>query len=149
MKQEPTLQVSEAVHETDCVLPIAEDGIKAGFPSPAQDEALDTIDLNRELIRHPEATFYARVDGDSLREAGICDGDLVVIDKALRASDGDYVAAFIDGEFTLKQFVTDPDGQGAWLMPANPDYAPIRVGSENQFQIWGVLTYTIKKLCKR
>ncbi|MBO4371087.1 MAG: translesion error-prone DNA polymerase V autoproteolytic subunit [Paludibacteraceae bacterium] len=149
MKFEVTLHTIDSDNSSSVNIPLADGGIKAGFPSPAQDEALDVIDLNRELVRHPEATFYARVDGNSLQNAGICDGDLVVIDKSLQARDGDFVAAFIDGEFTLKQFKLDDDGRGAWLMPANDQYAPIRVTSDNQFVVWGVLTYTIKKLCKR
>lgn len=122
--------------------------IKAGFPSPAQDYMTGTIDLNRELIRHKETTFLARVSGNSLQEAGICDGDIVVIDKSLEAKNGDFVVAFIDGEFTLKEFRFDDDEHCAWLIPHNKDYEPIKVAEENQFMIWGVLTYTIKQLRK-
>ena len=83
-------------------LPFADQGVRAGFPSPAQDYMTDSIDLNRELIRHPATTFYARASGDSMKDCGIDDGDLLVIDKALEPRDGDIVVAFIDGEFTLK-----------------------------------------------
>lgn len=83
-------------------LPFADQGVRAGFPSPAQDYMTDSIDLNRELIRHPATTFYARASGDSMKDCGIDDGDLLVIDKALEPQDGDIVVAFIDGEFTLK-----------------------------------------------
>ena len=83
-------------------LPFADQGVKAGFPSPAQDYMTDSIDLNRELIRHPATTFYARADGDSMKDCGIDDGDLLVIDKSLDPLDGDIVVAYIDGEFTLK-----------------------------------------------
>ena len=141
-----SLRMLEGDQSVDLSLPLADGGIKAGFSSPAQDTGMEAIDLNRELVRHPASTFYARVDGDSLQNAGICDGDLVVVDKALEARDGDYVAAFIDGEFTLKQFRLDSDGEGAWLMPANPRYQPIRVNPENEFQIWGVITYCIRKI---
>ena len=82
-------------------LPFADQGVRAGFPSPAQDYMTDSIDLNRELIRHPATTFYARASGDSMKDCGIDDGDLLVIDKALEPQDGDIVVAFIDGEFTL------------------------------------------------
>lgn len=85
-------------------LPFADQGVRAGFPSPAQDYMTDSIDLNRELIRHPATTFYARASGDSMKDCGIDDGDLLVIDKALEPHDGDIVVAFIDGEFTLKRF---------------------------------------------
>lgn len=122
--------------------------IKAGFPSPAQDYLTGSIDLNRELIRHKETTFLARVSGSSLQEAGICDGDIIVIDKSLEAKTGDFVVAFIDGEFTLKEFRYDENDNCAWLIPHNKDYDPIKVTDENDFVIWGVLTYTIKQLRK-
>ncbi|MBQ8760962.1 MAG: translesion error-prone DNA polymerase V autoproteolytic subunit [Bacteroidales bacterium] len=123
-------------------------GIKAGFPSPAQDYLTGTIDLNRELIRHRETTFLARVSGNSLNDAGICDGDIIVIDKSLEAKNGDFVVAFVDGEFTLKEFRFDEKNNCAWLIPHNKDYEPIKVTEENQFLVWGVLTYTIKHLRK-
>lgn len=129
-------------------LPFAELGIKAGFPSPAQDYLAESIDLNRELIRHKETTFYARVTGDSMIHAGIYDGDLAVIDKSIEPKSGDYVAAYIDGEFTLKEFQFDESNACGWLLPANEKYAPIKVTEENHFIIWGVITYTIKKLHK-
>ena len=116
--------------------------LHAGFPSPASD-CTERIDITREIIHHPETTFYARIDGDSMRDAGIFSGDLVVIDRSLPASDGDYVAAYIDGEFTVKEFRFDQAGQSAWLVPHNPAYSPIRVTEENAFIIWGVITHTI------
>ena len=122
--------------------------IKAGFPSPAQDYTSGTIDLNRELIRHKETTFLARVSGNSLQDAGICDGDIIVIDKSLEAKNGDFVVAFVDGEFTLKEFRFDEAENCAWLIPHNKDYEPIKVTEENEFLVWGVLTYTIKQLHK-
>ena len=122
--------------------------IKAGFPSPAQDYISGTIDLNRELIRHKETTFLARVSGNSLQDAGICDGDIIVIDKSLEAKNGDFVVAFVDGEFTLKEFRFDEAENCAWLIPHNKDYEPIKVTEGNEFLVWGVLTYTIKQLRK-
>ena len=116
--------------------------LHAGFPSPAADYT-DRIDITRELIRHPETTFYARIDGDSMRDAGIFSGDIVVIDRSLQASDGDFVAAYIDGEFTVKEFRSDPSGQCAWLIPHNDQFSPIRVEEDNSFIIWGVITHTI------
>ncbi len=131
---------------THMPLPYADGGIKAGFPSPAQDYLTDTIDLAAELAPHPASTFYARVDGHSLKDAGIANGDLVVIDKSLEAQSGDYVAAFVDGDFTLKQFVVDDKHSCAWLMPANADFKPIRITEDNDFMVWGVITHCIKKL---
>ncbi len=143
-----TLKIYSADLTTELLVPYAEAGIKAGFPSPAQDYMMDSIDLNRELIQHQECTFYARVNGDSMTGAGIFDGDLVVIDKSLEAKDGDYIAAFVDGEFTLKRFKMDPSGTCAWLLPANPHFPAIKVTADNDFMIWGVITSVIRQLHK-
>lgn len=144
-KEETKLRLIEADPKSEISVPYADGGIKAGFPSPAQDYLTESIDLNRELIQHRESTFYARIDGDSLTDAGICDGDLVIIDKALEARNGDYVAAYIDGEFTLKRFKMDTEHNCAWLIPANKAYKPIKVTQEDNFAVWGVMTYCIKK----
>ena len=127
----------------------ADQGIRAGFPSPAQDYMSESIDLNQELIRHPATTFYARAVGDSMKGCGIDDGDLLVIDKAISPQDGDIVVAYIDGEFTLKKVRLEPDGSCLWLIPANDEYPPIKITEENDFIIWGVLTYTIKRQLRR
>ena len=95
-----------------------------------------------------ETTFYARVSGHSMSGAGIEDGDLVVVDKSLEARTGDYVVACIDGEFTLKQFRSDAANRCAWLLPANEEFQPIKITGENDFRVWGVVTYVIKKLYK-
>lgn len=142
------LQIYSTDTSTIVDLPFVDSGIKAGFPSPAQDYLTDSIDLNKELIRHKETTFLARVSGTSLTDAGICEGDLIVVDKSLEVKNGDFVVAYIDGEFTLKEFRLDETNQCAWLIPHNKDYAPIKVTEENDFMIWGVLTYTIKQLRK-
>lgn len=130
-------------------LDFADAGIRAGFPSPAQDYLTESIDLNRELVRHPATTFYARAVGDSMKDCGIDDGDLLVIDKAIDPQDGDIVVAYIDGEFTLKRVKLETDGSYLWLMPANKDFPPIRVTEENEFVVWGVLTYNIKRQFRR
>lgn len=141
-----TLKLYNNDLSTRLELPYSEEGIKAGFPSPAQDYACESIDLNRVLIRHPETTFYARVQGTSMCDAGIDDGDMVIIDKSLEPTDGDYVAAYIDGEFTLKQLHVDAKTRCVWLMPANEAFSPIRVEPESDFMIWGVIVYTIKRM---
>lgn len=124
-------------------LQFADDGIKAGFPSPAQDYLEQAIDLNKELIRHPASTFYGRVVGDSMRGEGIEEGDILVIDKSLELMDDDLAVCFIDGEFTVKRVRLETDA--AWLVPSNPDYPLIKVTEENDFLVWGIVTYTIKK----
>lgn len=130
---------------TGLALPYADEGVRAGFPSPAQDYMSENIDLNRELIRHPATTFYARVVGDSMRDAGIDEGDLLIVDKGIEPQENDVVVAFVDGEFTLKRIHIEMDRHEFWLMPANESYHPIRVTEENQFMIWGVVTYNIKR----
>jgi DNA polymerase V len=144
--EEVKLQIYSADTSTILDLSYVEGGIKAGFPSPAQDYLTASIDLNKELIRRKETTFLARVSGNSLMDAGISDGDIIVIDKSLEVKNGDFVVAFIDGEFTLKEFRLDEANHCAWLIPHNKDFEPIKVTEENDFMIWGVLTYTIKQL---
>ena len=128
------------------VLPVAEGGICAGFPSPAQDYMEGGIDLNRELVKNPAATFFGRVKGDSMTGAGIDDGDLIVIDKSLEASEGDIAVCFLDGEFTLKRIHIEKDV--LWLVPENPKYRKIKVTADQHFMVWGVVTYSIKDIRK-
>lgn len=146
MSDEIRLDISSVDLDSELSIPFEESGIKAGFPSPAQDYMSGSIDLNRELVRHRETTFYARVSGNSLIDAGISDGDIIVVDKSLEATTGDYVVAFIDGEFTLKEFRLDEPNKCAWLVPYNKDFSPIKVTAENDFMVWGVVTYVIKKM---
>ena len=125
-------------------LPLAE-ALRAGFPSPAADYAGDRIDITHELVRHPETTFYARIQGDSMRDAGIFDGDLVVVDRSINPRDGDYVAACVDGEFTLKEYRYDAANNMVLLIPHNPEFPVIKVTEEESLIIWGVITYSIHK----
>lgn len=123
-------------------LPYAEGGIQAGFPSPAQDYISEYIDLNRELVQHPAATFYGRVTGDSMIEEGIEPGDLLVIDRSLEPADGDLAVCCLDGEFTLKRIKLVPGA--IWLIPSNESFDPILVTPDNRFEVWGVVSHTIK-----
>lgn len=120
------------------------EGIKAGFPSPAQDFSEPSLDLNRHVIKNSASTFYARIDGNSMEDAGIADGDIVVIDKSLEPANNKIAVCYLDGEFTLKRLHVRQDG--IWLMPENPDYEPVRVTDDNHFMIWGIVTYVIKKI---
>lgn len=124
------------------VLPVADGGIRAGFPSPAQDYLESGIDLNRELVKNPSSTFFGRVSGDSMAGAGIEDRDLIVIDKSISASEGDIAVCFVDGEFTLKRIHIENDF--VWLVPENPKYRRIKVTPDQNFMVWGVVTYSIK-----
>ena len=138
--------------ENKDIQPVAEDqlpgmaqsGIHAGFPSPATDYMTQAIDLNKELVRHPAATFYGRVVGDSMIDAGVDEGDILVIDKSLEAREGDMAVCFVDGEFTLKHLHFHEDG--LILRPANENYPEIEVCEGVDFVMWGVVTYIIKKV---
>lgn len=143
-----SLHLYAADTSTVLSLPYADEGIHAGFPSPAQDYMAESIDLNKEFIHNKETTFFARVEGNSMSGTGIYEGDYLIIDKSLDAHDGDYIAAYLDGEFTLNQFKLDPKNRCAWLVPYNPDYAPIQVTETDDFRIWGVVTSIIRRLRK-
>ena len=123
---------------------MAQDGIHAGFPSPATDYMTQAIDLNKELVKHPAATFYGRVVGDSMIDAGVDEGDILVIDRSLTARDGDMAVCFVDGEFTLKYLRMKDDE--LTLVPANPNYPQIHISEGVEFRMWGVVTYIIKKV---
>lgn len=126
-------------------LPYAEGGIRAGFPSPAQDYMDRSLDFNRELIDHPAATFYARVAGLSMIGAGIDEGDIIVIDRSLEPRQNDIVVAFINGEFSMKYLDLEERDQGRiWLRPGNPDFPPIEITPDDDFNVWGVVTKVIK-----
>jgi len=125
-------------------IPLFGHKIPAGFPSPADDYVEDRIDLNQHLIRHKEATFFLRVKGDSMLGAGIHDGDLLVVDRALEPVDGKIVIAVLDGELTVKRLERRA-GQ-VRLMPENPAFAPIVVNNEQDLVIWGVVTNVIHGL---
>ncbi|MGM5630946.1 translesion error-prone DNA polymerase V autoproteolytic subunit [Apibacter raozihei] len=125
-----------------------DDGVKAGFPSPASDFPMQKIDLNEELVRDPETTFLARVNGDSMKDLRIFDGDLIIVDKALEPQNGNIAVCFIDGDFTLKRLkIVKEKGliREIILLPENKEYKPIYVTPENDFIIWGILTYNIIK----
>jgi DNA polymerase V len=124
-------------------LPLSGTAIAAGFPSPAEEYVEIALDLNKELIKHPAATFYARVKGDSMVDAGIHDGDLLVIDKALEPKEGSIAVCYLDGEFTVKRLSVREEG--VYLMPANTEFKPIKITEENDFLVWGIVAYVIHK----
>ena len=119
-------------------------GISAGFPSPAGDFKQDRISLDKELIKHKEATFFARVSGQSMVGAGLDNNDLLVIDRSLEPTNNKIAVCLIDGEFTVKRLKVENDR--IWLKPENLDYKPIEITEENQFIIWGIVTNVIKKV---
>lgn len=117
--------------------------VTAGFPSPAEDHAVQRIDLMAELIRHPQATFLLRVRGDSMREAGIFDGDVVLVDRAIRPRSGQVVIAVVDGEFVCKTLVMRAGR--VRLKAANPTYADIEPRDGQSLEVWGVVVAAIKQ----
>lgn len=130
-------------YSTELELPFVDVGISAGFPSPADDFIELTIDLNKELIKHRDSTFFAKVKGHSMKNAGIFDGDLLVIDKSLAPQDGKIAICQIDGEFTVKRIKKENDV--VWLVAENDDYKPIKVTEENELMIWGIVIASIKQ----
>ena len=119
-------------------------GISAGFPSPAGDFKQDRISLDKELIKNKEATFFARVSGQSMVGAGLDNNDLLVIDRSLEPTNNKIAVCLIDGEFTVKRLKVENDR--IWLKPENLDYKPIEITEQNQFIIWGIVTNVIKKV---
>lgn len=124
--------------------PIVNEDIAAGFPSPAEDFIEVRISLDKELIQNENATFYARVRGNSMIDANIEDGDLLVIDRSIEARNGKIAVCMIDGEFTIKRLKVEKEH--VFLMPENKDFKPIKVTEENEFIVWGIVTYVIKKV---
>jgi DNA polymerase V len=129
-------------------LPLFLAGVQAGFPSPADDFIDKRLDLNEHLIQHPAATFFVRAVGESMLGAGIHDGDLLIVDRAVEAQSGKIVIASVNGELTVKRL--ERKGQRLLLVPANPDYPSLDVSdsldSGDGFEVWGVVTCVIHKV---
>lgn len=140
--QSKELDFFTAEISSELPIPFMEGGVSAGFPSPAQDFLDLSIDLNKELIKHPSSTFYARVNGESMQDIGINSGDLVIIDKSLSPQNGKIAVCYIDGEFTMKRIKLEKDC--CWLIAENKDFKPIKVTKENDFLIWGIVLHVIK-----
>jgi len=125
-------------------IPIFE-SVQAGFSSAVtEDQPYDRLDLNQLIVKHPAATFFVKVSGDSMKGAHIVSGDTLVVDRALEPSSGKIVVAIVNGEFTVKRLLLD--GKKVFLVAENPKYSPIFITPETDFQIWGVVTYVIHKV---
>ena len=137
------IKIIKGVYDTKLELDHAE--VAAGFPIITDDYSHERLDFNRDYIKHPEASFYADVEGDSMRDAGIFDGDKVIIDRAVEPHDGSIVIAWwIDG-FTMKYLdLTHRNDGYIELRPANPDFPVFRVDNPEQFQVWGVVVHLIR-----
>ena len=123
---------------------LVEQGISAGFPSPADDFKESRISLDKELVKNKESTFYARVSGESMIEAGLDDGDLLVIDRSQDPKNGKIAICLVDGEFTVKRIKKEKNK--FYLMPENKKYKPMELNEDNELIIWGLVTYVIKKV---
>lgn len=119
-------------------------GISAGFPSPADDFKETRISLDDELIKNKDATFFAKVKGQSMIDAGLEDNDLLVIDRSLEPANNKIAVCFLDGEFTVKRLRVEKNE--VWLQPENPNYPIIKITEDNDFVIWGIVTNVIKKV---
>ena len=124
-------------------LPLASFDVSAGFPSPADDYLDGRLDLNEYFIRHPAATFYVRVSGDSMRGAGIFDGDLLIVDRSVECSDGCIVVARLGDEFTLKRMLKK--GDRVFLQPENEKFQPIEVVEDSDCEIWGRVVGSVRR----
>ncbi|WP_408005376.1 LexA family protein [Pseudodesulfovibrio sp. S3-i] len=125
-------------------LGLAGESVAAGFPSPAEEYLEKTLDLNEYLVPRPEATFFVRVSGDSMIGASIHHGDILVVDRSQTPRPGNVIIALVDGEFTVKRLRKTPTGLE--LAPENPDFTPIPLSEETEFQVWGVVLHVVHKV---
>lgn len=137
------LQFHPISGQTSFEIPLMNSAVAAGFPSPAEDHLDLPIDLNKYLVKNPAATFYVRVDGDSMDEADIHQGDLLIVDRSESYGTGSVVLAVLNGEFTVKKLIKK--GNELYLESSNSAYAPIKIEIETDFKVWGVVTYVIHR----
>jgi len=122
-------------------LPLYLESVKAGFPSPAEDYLDKRLNLQDYVVKHPEATFFVRVSGNSMKDAGIFPGDILVVDRSIEPVDGKIVIAVLNGELTVKRL--KKKGEKVFLVPENSEFTEIEVSSNHEFSIWGVVTAVI------
>lgn len=125
-------------------LPLIATRISAGFPSPADDYIEQKLDLNQFLIKHPAATFFVRVEGDSMINAGIRSGDILIVDRAIEVTNNKVVIAQLNGEFTVKRI--SKRGKQLYLMPESSAYPPLKITDDMDFELWGVVTFVIHEV---
>ena len=137
------IKIIRGVFETKLELEHA--SVVAGFPSPADEYRHETLDFNRDYIKHPEASFYGDVSGNSMKDAGIFDGDRVIIDRAVEPHDGSIVLAWWNGDFTMKYLdLTHRDEGSIELRPANDDYPVFKIDDPDNFKVWGTVIHLIR-----
>jgi len=125
-------------------IPLYSSRVSAGFPSPAEDYITKKLDLNDLLIKRPAATFFVEVEGDSMLDAGIHDGDILIVDRGEMPTNNKVVVAALDGELTVKKI--DKIGGKLYLLPENRNFEPIEISGEMELMIWGVVTYVIHRV---
>jgi DNA polymerase V len=138
----PILEPSQFVSLLE--LPLFTSKVPAGFPSPADDHLEASIDLNQQFVEHPAATFFVRVQGHSMKDAGIHTGDMLIVDRSLEPKSGSIVIAVVNGELTVKRLVLE--NQQVWLKPENADYQPLLITEGMDLHIWGVVAHVIHSL---
>lgn len=124
-------------------VPMASASVQAGFPSPADDHLESSLDLNEHLVSNPAATFFVRVQGNSMKDAGIVDGDTLIVDRSVTPKDRQIVIAMLDGEFTVKRL--RERGKRVFLQAENSEFAPIEISENQELTIWGVVTFVIHR----
>ena len=124
-------------------IPMFSDAVQAGFPSPAEDHIDMDLNLNDYLVQNPSATFCVKVIGESMKDAGIQSGDIMIVDKSLEPKNRSIVLAVIDGEFTVKR--VNINDKELYLMPENSNFSPTKITEDMDFKVWGVVTYIIHK----
>jgi len=132
-------------YSTSKLIPFSENQLVCGFPSPATDYLDLSIDLNKELIQNPNATFCGRVKGNSMIDAGLEEGDVLIIDRSVELKNNSIAVCYLDGEFTVKRVKIFKAKKEVHLLPSNKNFETIIVTPDNEFTIWGVVIYTIKK----
>ncbi len=146
MEVSSTIQHVFSVNTVQNLLPL-HGSVAAGFPSPAADYMDERLDLNEYCIKNRAATFIVRVSGDSMRDAGIFDTDIAVVDRSLTAKHNDIIIGIIEGDFTIKRLVLH--GSDVWLYPENSHFQPVKITEYSEFRVWGVVTRVIHSFGKR
>ncbi|MEW6536436.1 MAG: translesion error-prone DNA polymerase V autoproteolytic subunit [Candidatus Auribacterota bacterium] len=136
-------EIQQFQKKTDLEIPLVVCKISAGFPSPADDYIDKKLDLNEFLIKHPAATFFVKVDGDSMIDAGIHSGDILIVDRAVEPTNNCIAVVMLDGEFTVKRLHIKR--KKVYLLPENPDFKPIEIKDEMDCEVWGIVTFVIHK----
>lgn len=142
MKDE--IEIYYADISTAIEIPFFRNGLSAGFPSAGEAYKAESIDLNQVLIKHPESTFLGVVEGDSMEDERLFDGDVVIIDRSLKVKEDYKILCCIDGQYTIKFIERDKKNKEViWLIPGNKKYKPIKVTSESNFIVWGIVVHSI------